>query len=212
MRIALLLLLFVARQEPAHDHASPERIAAILAALSARAGSVVADVGAGGGDYSVKIARAVSPSGRVLSVDISDEALARLKARVAAEGLRNVEAIKGAVDNPNLPAGSIDGALIVNAYHEMTEYQAMLRAIHAALKPGGRLVMIEPITAAARVRSRDDQAWRHQIAPELVLREVREAGFEIIALEDPFKAGAHHPGQDEWLLIAVARHPAGSNR
>lgn len=212
LMITLRASLPAASQEPAHDHASPERIAAITAALGLRSGSIVADVGAGGGDYTVKLARVVGETGRIFAVDISDIALARLKTRIQAEGLGNVETVKGAVDNPGLRAGSIDAALIVNAYHEMTEHRAMLRAIHASLKPNGRLVIIEPISAAARAGSREDQAGRHQIAPELVLRDLREAGFDIVALEDPVRSGHPHAGQWEWLLVAVPSQASGSHR
>lgn len=198
-------------QEPAHDHASPERMAAIVTALAIRAGSTVADVGAGGGDYTIKLAPVVGAAGRVLAVDINDSALARLTRRLEAAAITNVRPIKGAIDNPNLPAG-VDAALIVNAYHEMTEHQSMLRAIRAALKPGGRLVILEPITAEARTRSRDDQAWRHQIAPELVVRDVRDAGFDIIALEDPFRGAHSHDGQTEWMLIAVPSKASSSGQ
>ena len=196
-------------QEPDHDHASPQRLAAIVTALGIRAGSTVADVGAGGGDYTVKLSPAVGDNGRVLAVDISDSALARLTKRVESAGLKNVQTIKGALDNPNLPAG-IDAALIVNAYHEMTEHQAMLRAIRGSLRPGGRLVILEPISPSSITRSREDQAWRHQIAPEFVIRDVRDAGFDIVALEDPFKGGDSHPGQYEWLLIAVPSQGAAA--
>ena len=187
----------------AHDHASADRIARLTTALDIRAGSVVADVGAGGGNYSVKLAREVGTQGRIYAVDVSSSALARLRTRVASEKLDNVVVVEGAADDPHLAAATLDAVLIVNAYHEMTEYAAMLRHIRDALKPGGRLVIVEPIADSARTHSRDQQTRQHQIAPDIVMKDVRAAGFDIISLEDPFKAARAHDGHGEWMLVST---------
>ena len=192
-----------AQQSGGHDHATPERIARIVEALGIRAGSAVADVGAGGGDYTVKLAPVVGDSGRVHAVDVSADALTRLRGRLERERLTNVSVIEGAFDDPRLPPAAIDAALIVNAYHEMTEYKAMLARLREALRVGGRLVIIEPIADSARSQPREDQTRRHQIAPDLVLRDVRAAGFDVLTLEDPFRAGQAHADHGEWMLIAT---------
>ena len=108
--------------------------------------------------------------------------------------------IEGAVDDPRLPAGSVDAALIVNAYHEMTEHQAVLAKIRTALKPGGRLVIVEPISAARRDSGRDAQTRNHEIAANFVREDARAAGFEEVAFRDAF---AKRPqGRDEeWMLV-----------
>lgn len=196
----------------AHDHASAERIARLTKALGIGPGSMVADVGAGGGDYTVKLAREVGAAGRVYAVDVSPSALTRLRTRIASEKLDTVQVIEGAAADPRLPAGALDGALIVNAYHEMTEYASMLQRIREALKPGGRLVILEPIADGARAHGRDQQTRQHQIAPEIVIREVRAAGFDIVALEDPFKPSRAHSDHSEWLLVAVPSQPPVNSR
>ena len=196
-------LVTASPQADGHDHATGDRIARLTAALDIRPGSTVADVGAGGGDYTVKLAREVGQEGRVYAVDVSTTALTRLRARISSEKLENVQVIEGAIDDPRLPAGGLDAALIVNAYHEMTEHATMLRRLREALRPSGRLVILEPIAQSARERSRDQQIRDHQIAPEIVLREVRAAGFDIVTLEDPFKASRAHRDHGEWLLVAV---------
>lgn len=202
----LAVWLLAPFQQPAHDHAPAERIAAIARALNVRPGAIVADIGAGGGDYTMKLAPLTGGEGRIVAVDISDGALARLRTRIESAGIRNVEIVKGAVDDPHLPSGALDAALIVNAYHEMTEHRAMLRHIKAALKPGGRLVILEPLSGPMRPRPREEQTARHEIAPEFVTEDLREAGFDVVALEDPFRAGPVLDGRQEWLVIAV---PAG---
>ena len=192
----------VAAQE--HQHNNEATRQRLWAALDVREGAVVADVGAGDGGYSVPLAKAVGATGRVVSVDISPRALERLRARVAREGLTNVEVVQGDVDNPKLPAGSLDGVLIVNAYHEMTQYQAMLAHIRAALKQTGRLVIVDFSSLRRRAEPRQTQTTRHEIAPELVQQEVRAAGFKIIGFEDPLdderEQGSDHV---KWLLTAV---------
>ena len=193
-----------------HRHNSQEALAALFHALDLHEGSVVADVGAGAGDYSIPLAKAVGAKGRVVAVDIEPRVLSRLRERAHKEGLGNIDAVQGDVDNPHLPPASIDGVLIVNAYHEMTSYAAMLKHIRAALKPAGRLVIAD-FTSPRRSQPREVQTARHEIAPELVLAELRTAGFRILTLEDPFMAvGPQDANHVEWLMVATpAEAPAG---
>jgi ubiquinone/menaquinone biosynthesis C-methylase UbiE len=210
LRICCVALLLVLRAaSPAltaqeHRHDTEQALKALVAALNVSGGSVVADVGAGPGDYSVPLAKAVGPTGRVIAVDINARVLERLRARAEREQLSNVDTVQGDIDNPKLAPASLDAVLIVNAYHEMTEYAAMLSHIRAALKPGKRLVIADFASGSRRTEPRATQTARHEIAPELVLQELRSAGFHIIGLEDPFTAAAHDKGNHvEWLLTAV---------
>lgn len=184
-----------------------QRVPEVLAALDIGPGSQVADVGAGDGFFTVPLARAVGVAGRVYAVDISADALARLRERVEREGLDNVEAIQGEPHDPRLPEGALDAALIVNAYHEMTEYRAMLVHLRRALKPSGRLVIVEPITAGVRGDTRENQVQEHEIAPRFVESELRTAEFHIMQLVDPFTTRGDS-GISEWLLVAVRGRPA----
>lgn len=93
------------------------KFAEIVAALGAREGHHVADVGAGEGTFSVALARVVGSSGRIYAVDISADALERLRKRVAGDGLGNLEVIHAAEDNPQLPESSLDAVLLVDTYH-----------------------------------------------------------------------------------------------
>jgi ubiquinone/menaquinone biosynthesis C-methylase UbiE len=112
-------------------------------ALTLQPGSTVGDVGAGSGYMTVRMARKVGPSGRVYANDIQPEMLTLLRARLAREKITNVETVLGAVDDPKLPAAALDLILMVDVYHEFQQPQAMLRHMHAALRPGGRLVLLE---------------------------------------------------------------------
>jgi len=192
-----------------------QKVDQIFAALGVRPGATVADVGAGDGFFTTRLSRAVGPDGRVFAVDVDEAALTRLRQRLEREGIRNVFVVKGTPADPRLPEQTLDAALIVNAYHEMAEHQQMLSALRSALKPDGKLAIVEPITDARRARSRAEQTKAHEIAPEFVLGDARSAGFRIIGLQDPFTTR----GRDfEWLLVlqpaqavsATAPAPAGS--
>ena len=114
-----------------------------LAAIGIAKGSTVADIGAGSGYMSWRMAALVGPTGKVYANDIQQKMLDLLKKNVEQRKLTNVETVLGAVDDPKLPAGQIDMALLVDVYHEFSEPQKMLRHIRDSLKPDGRLVLLE---------------------------------------------------------------------
>jgi ubiquinone/menaquinone biosynthesis C-methylase UbiE len=113
---------------------------ALLAALELQPGEVVADVGAGTGYYSFRMAPAVA---KVLAVDIQQEMLDLLDAKARKLGITNVTSVLGTITDPKLPAGGVDLALLVDVYHEFDHPIEMMAAIRAALKPGGRVVQVE---------------------------------------------------------------------
>ncbi len=114
-----------------------------LDALGPLTDLAVADVGAGSGYFTVRLAARVGARGRVYANDLQPEMLKMLAARLARENVRNVTLVPGAIDDPKLPASSVDLVLMVDVYHEFSEPQKMLRAIRTALKPDGRLVLLE---------------------------------------------------------------------
>jgi ubiquinone/menaquinone biosynthesis C-methylase UbiE len=177
-----------------------QRVPEIFGAMGVAPGAVVADVGAGDGFLTTRLSHAVGAAGRVFAVDVSDRALERLRQRVQEEALMNVTFVKGDANDPHLAAASIDAAVIVNAYHEMVDHQAMLRQLRAALKPGGHLVIVEPISDKLLKDARELQVTKHEIAARFVEQETRDAGFRIQALQDPFVS---RPNLIEWLILAV---------
>lgn len=184
-----------------------QRTAEILVALGAVPGARIADVGAGDGFFTVRLARAVGPEGRVIAEDIDRVALDRLRARVAEELLTNVDVVLGEPDDPRLPDASLDAVLIVNAYHEMGSYHSILQRARRALKPDGRLVLVEPFDPKLRGETRDKQTKAHALAPAFALEELRVAGFDVTALRDPFvRAGR----EEQWLIVAQPEPVAGA--
>jgi ubiquinone/menaquinone biosynthesis C-methylase UbiE len=114
-----------------------------LDALDIKKGSTVADVGAGSGYFTVRLSARVGDAGRVFATDVQPDMLDLLRGRLTQRHLTNVTLVQGAVDDPRLPSSSIDLVLLVDVYHEFSAPQAMLQRIHAALKPDGRLVLLE---------------------------------------------------------------------
>jgi len=112
-------------------------------ALRLRRGMVVADVGAGSGYYTVRLSRAVGREGRVVATDVQPGMLELIRTKLDREKLTNVSLVQGAMDDPNLPSGTFDMILMVDVYHELSAPQAFVRKLRAALKPDGRLVLIE---------------------------------------------------------------------
>jgi predicted methyltransferase len=203
--IALILGVPAAAQDARGPHGEETRegwqkVDEIFKHMGVRPGAIVADIGAGDGFFTSRLAKAVGNEGRVHAVDVASDALRRLRSRIEKDQLSNVVVVEGAADDPKLPPGSIDAALIVNAYHEMKEHQAMLANIRTALKPGGRLVIIEPIASSRRQAQRDDQTRNHEIAAGFVREDARAAGFIEVLLQDPFTARPQ--GHDEeWILV-----------
>ena len=115
---------------------------AAIAALPLKANSVVADIGAGTGYYTFRIARRV-PQGKVYAVEVQDEFVQSLQARAKEQRAANVAVVKGGEQSPNLPDTSVDLAIMVDVYHELAYPHEMLQALHKALKPGGALLLLE---------------------------------------------------------------------
>jgi FkbM family methyltransferase len=134
---------------------------------------VVADIGAGSGYFSFRIARLV-PKGKVLAVDIQPEMLQLIEAQMAEVGVSNIEGVLGEVDDPNLPPNSIDAAIMVDAYHEFSHPFEMINGIFQALRPGGRIFLLEYRGEDASVPIRP----LHKMTEEQVVREMSVFGLE----------------------------------
>jgi ubiquinone/menaquinone biosynthesis C-methylase UbiE len=126
----------------------PERIQEedpdrMLAALNIQKGSVVADIGAGVGYHVWRLAEIVGPTGKVIGEDIQPGMIDLMKKNIETRKLRNVEIILGTPEDPKLPPAAIDLVLMVDVYHEFSNPVAMMRQIQRALKPNGRVVLVE---------------------------------------------------------------------
>lgn len=114
-----------------------------IEALGLKPGMVVADIGAGSGYYASRMAKKVGSAGKVYATDIQPGMIELLNRRINAEGLTNITTVLGAMDDPRLPAKSIDLAIMVDVYHELQQPQAFLQRLKESFKPDGRLVLVE---------------------------------------------------------------------
>ena len=183
------------------------RMPEIVRQLRIADGSRVADVGCGSGELSVILAHVVGPTGKVYCEDISDNKQWGIPAARAAfkrHKVRNAEAIRGQPNDPRLPASPLDAVMIVNAYHEMPQYQAMLQRIREALKPGGRLVIMDNRPNRTANRSRDKQTNNHVLSADLAASEIEAAGFHIVSRDDAF---IDNPDSESahWLIATERR-------
>jgi predicted methyltransferase len=184
---ALLLLAESAlAQQDEREREKIERVPGILTALGVRDGAHIADVGSSDGFYTLRIAKAVAPSGKAYAIDIEQKSLDKLRERAHKEAITNVEIILSEPVDPKLPPGALDAVLIRNAYHEMVAYREVLKGVMSGLKPGGLLVVSEGISDSLLDKPREQQVKEHYIAPGIVEAELREAGFEIVDRDDAF--------------------------
>jgi ubiquinone/menaquinone biosynthesis C-methylase UbiE len=144
--------------------------------------SVVADIGAGAGWFTIRLARRVGPNGVVYAEDVQSEMLAAIQRRVNALGLTNVKPVLGFDSDPKLPPASLDAALMVDAYHENDAREArvsLLRNLARALRPNGRIGLID-----FRLEGTGPgPAPEERVSPEVVIAEAREAGLHLVSHE-----------------------------
>ena len=155
------------------ERASEEQPDKALDALHLKPGMVVADIGAGTGYMSLRMARRVGPSGKVYANDLQPEMLRMLRDNAAEAHLANVETVLGTESDPKLPPGQLDLVLLVDVYHEFSQPQQMLRKIREALKPEGRLVLLEYRKEDPRIPIRPE----HKMSVAEVKAEIEPEGF-----------------------------------
>jgi SAM-dependent methyltransferase len=147
----------------------------ILDALGIADASVVADVGAGSGWFTVRLARRVGPNGLVYAQDVQQEMLAAISRRVQREGLTNVRTWLGRGSDPRLPAGALDAVLIVDVVHEIEDRVTLFRNLGTALKPLGRIGVVDFLSGGAGPGP--DPSDR--VAPEVIEAEAARAGLVL---------------------------------
>lgn len=162
----------------------------VMDILGVRPGASVADIGAGSGWFTVRAARRVAEEGLVYAVEINPDYLKHIEGRAAREGLTNVRAVLGAVDDPRLPEGGVDAVLLLKTYHEVARPVLLLKNARRAMRPGARLGVID------RAGKGDD----HGVEEGAVVEEARRAGLELVERHDFVKP----EGMDYFLVFRAA--------
>jgi ubiquinone/menaquinone biosynthesis C-methylase UbiE len=154
----------------------PDRI---MDALGIADRSVVADLGAGGGWFTIRLARRVGPNGVVYAEDVQSQMIEATERRVGREGLRNVKTWLGTAEDPRLPERSLDAILIVDTYHEMEHPVTLLSNAAKALKPQGRLGIVD----FKKDGFGPGPALEDRVDPEVIIRDAQAAGLKLLRRE-----------------------------
>ena len=153
----------------------------VMDSADVRPGMTVADIGAGDGYYTVRLAQRVGVGGRVLAQDIMPEVIERLADRVARERLDNVSLKLGAIDDPRLPAASFDRVFMVHMYHEIGEPYAFLWRLRPALRTGGQVIVVDG----------DRPIADHGTPFRLLVCEFQAVGYKLVSYDDKQHAGGY---------------------
>lgn len=173
-----------------------QRPAEVMDALEIGPGDHVADVGAGEGYFTFRLAERVGSEGKVYAVDLDRKPLGKLAKQATSKGLTQIVAVMGQPADPQLPLAELDAILVVNTYHEFSNHYGMLRGMFRALKPGGLLAIIDEDDDPDRPR--EEYNSRHAIARNVVLEECRATGFRFLRELPGFERG---DGEDWYFLI-----------
>jgi predicted methyltransferase len=202
------LLVFMACFALAARAASPAGTSAdeasrILEALALGGGMSAADVGAGDGDFTVVLAQHVGATGRVFATEVDPAELEKVKARASSQGLANVTTVLADQQQTGLPEGCCDAVLLRLVYHHFTDPPAMRRGLWRALRPGGRIAVIDvpPQSGWSRLAGVPERGG-HGIRADELAAEMRAEGFELLARHEAWPAEA-----DSYCI--VFRRPAG---
>jgi predicted methyltransferase len=174
----------------------------VMDELGLAAGSAVADIGAGRGYFTLRLAERVGASGKVYAVDIDENDLRRLGNRAREQGHLQVVIVPSAANDPRLDAASVDAILVVNAYHEMRDYDAMLQGMFRALRPGGRLAIIDEDSEPGKPRSSYHSS--HEIPESLVREDAERNGFHFLRRPRGFRNG----DGDNWYFLIFEKPTA----
>jgi ubiquinone/menaquinone biosynthesis C-methylase UbiE len=166
-----------------------------LDAVRIAKGSTVADIGAGSGYMTVRLAKRVGPDGRVFANDLQPQMIELLRRRVEREKITNVTLVQGTVDDPKLPSASVDLELMVDVYHELSQPQIMLRRLREALKSGGRLVLLEYRKEDPTIPIR----FEHKMSVAEARMEVEAEGFTLSRVDESLP-------RQHILIFTVAVH------
>jgi ubiquinone/menaquinone biosynthesis C-methylase UbiE len=174
----------------------------LIGMLNISAGSQVADIGCHEGYMTFKLSHVVGSSGKVFAVDVDQSKLDKVRRAASKNKVENIHIIKGDYDNPKLPANTLDAVIILDTYHEMDDHDEILKHVKAALKPGGKLLLCEPIAEQRRKDSRAAQERKHELGMSFAIEDLKKAGFKISYQQDPYIDRITQKGDSMWVVVA----------
>jgi ubiquinone/menaquinone biosynthesis C-methylase UbiE len=174
----------------------------VVQALALRQGDLVVDLGCGSGYFTLKLSAQIGKSGRVIAEDIRRLPLAFLWFRALRKNEHNVSIVYDDPIDPHLPPAMVNGVLVSNTYHELTDPHSILTHAWQSLISGGRLVVVDRAPNPSNVGITEN--GEHEISAEQVELDLRQARFEILSRQDHFIES--DPDRETWWLL-IARKP-----
>lgn len=197
--VLVVLSLGLAAQRGSSNRDEWQRPGEVMDALGLRAGSRVADIGAGRGYFTFHFAGRVGASGRVYAVDIQENRLEKICERAGRDNLPQIETILSKSNDPMIPAGSVDAILVMNAYHEFRDFDEMMQGMFKGLKSGGLLAIID--SPIERSGSRQTYHNKHDIPREVVKEDAARAGFRFLREPPGFTRPGRRGGTEFYFLL-----------
>lgn len=193
---AAIAAVAASAQSPAQNATDAERL---VRALDIRPGSVVGEIGAGDGELTVAMAKAVGDSGKVFSNEVNKDRVKTIEQAAAKAGLQQVTVLEGHPTQTNFPAQCCDAIFMRNVYHHFGDPPAMNASLRDSLKPGGRLAIIDftPPPGGEAAPGKRGEDGHHGISAETLAAELKAAGFEIVSA-----------ATDARSVFVVARKPS----
>ena len=168
-------------------------------------GHKVADIGCHEGYFSFHLSKQVGSSGRIFAIDIAEYRLSELKEHIENRKVTNIEVILGDDDDPKLPKGQLDAVVVMDTYHEMEDYLKILVHVKEALKPNGRLLILEKLKNHKIGGTRDEQTDAHTLSADYVKEDLTKAGFSVIEYVEDFGYWKEETDKQMWVLVAVPK-------
>ena len=197
-RLALVVTLLVPGLVAAQQTGSTVSNARIFEAIQVREGMSVCEMGAGDGELTMAVAKAVGATGRVFTSELGDDRIKTLRDKVAASGLSHITVIAGDPAKTNFPDTGCDALFMRNVYHHFGDPSQINASIHASMKAGGRVAVVDftpPGKEAERPADRSKDGM-HGVTRATVERELSAAGFEPVSHED---------AAQRWFMVVAVK-------
>lgn len=178
----------------------------LIEALQLESGDIVAEIGAGRGELTIALAKHVGPTGKVYTSELGADRIQRLRTVAETSGLSNITVVEGQEKTANLPDECCDAVFMRNVYHHFGDPASMNASFLRALKPGGRIAVIDfmPPTATAPPGQRGEDG-RHGVTADSLADELKAVGFEIVSADVPPAASPARGSRERWFIVVAAK-------
>lgn len=177
----------------------------LIQLLKIKKNSVVADIGSHEGYMTYKLSKIVGDSGRVYAVENRIPMVGLMQLKTKEKAISNIIPVFAPKDNLGLPSDSLDAVMILDTYHEVTNYNVLLKNVKKALVKDGILLICEPIADERKKSNRTEQMKKHEIAIEYALQDLDKAGFKVLIKMENFIDREKIKGDKMWVIVAVKK-------